>query len=106
VAPSYCHTLFNPFRDEVFDVTTPDQATLEQQLATLIQDNVLQSAGELAPDSDLFDAGLDSMAIMQLLLLIEDHFGVMPPDADVTRDNFATPRDLARLLHQRLSEQE
>ena len=83
----------------------PDQATLEQQLATLIQENVLQSAGELTPESNLFDAGLDSMAIMQLLLLVEDHYGVMPPESDLTRDNFATPRDLARLLHQRHDEQ-
>lgn len=84
----------------------PDQDTLAQELATLIQDNVLQSAGELQPDSDLFDAGLDSMAIMQLLLLVEDNYGVMPPESDLTRDNFSTPRDLARLLQQRIDEQE
>lgn len=87
-------------------MTLPDQQTLEQQLAALIQENVLPSAGDLQPDTNLFDAGLDSMAIMQLLLLVEDQYGVMPPESDLTRDNFATPQDLARLLRQRMDEQE
>ena len=36
------------------------------------------------------DAGLDSMATMQLLLLIEDRFGIWLPEEDLTRENFAS----------------
>ena len=83
----------------------PDQPTLAQELSDLIQDNVLECPGGLTPQSDLFEHGLDSMAIMQLLLLIEEKYGFMPPASDLTRDNFTTPEDLARLLSERVVEQ-
>jgi acyl carrier protein len=42
------------------------------------------------------------MAIMQLLLLIEQKFGVMLPESDLSRENFNDIRSLARLLEKRL----
>lgn len=83
----------------------PDQPTLAKELTEMIQQNVLESSTELTPESDLFEHGLDSMATMQLLLLIEEKYGFMPPASDLTRDNFTTATDLAGLLAQRAAEQ-
>lgn len=82
----------------------PDQQSLAQELAELIQQNVLESAEPIDAETDLFAAGLDSMAMMQLLLLIEQRYGIMPPTSDLTPANFARPTELARLLRQRLAE--
>lgn len=49
-------------------------------------------------DSDLFDAGLDSMAIMQLLIAIETRLGKAIPVREVTRGNFHSPRAILALL--------
>jgi acyl carrier protein len=49
-------------------------------------------------DADLFEAGLDSMAIMQLLIRIETEFGVQLRLADITRENFSTVRKIAGLI--------
>ena len=43
-------------------------------------------------------AGLDSMGIMQLLLAIEDRFGVAIDPADLSRDNFSTAEKIAALV--------
>lgn len=83
-----------------------DQAALAVELTELIRENVLEAAEELTPETNLFDAGLDSMAIMQLLLVIEENFGVMLDGADLTRDNFGTATDLAGLIHERAAAQE
>ena len=80
--------------------------TLERGLIELIGQNVLEGCDRLGPQSNLFDAGLDSMAIMQLLLLIEDRYGIMLAAADLTRENFATARVLAKLVQRRLGERE
>ena len=40
---------------------------------------MLQTPPGFGTESDLFAAGLDSMAIMQLLLLLEERFGVSLP---------------------------
>ena len=49
-------------------------------------------------DTDLFEAGLDSMAIMQLLIAIETRLGKAIPVREVTRENFKTPRAILSLL--------
>ena len=52
-------------------------------------------------EDDLFEAGLDSMAIMQLLLLIEENFGVDIPASELSRENFSTAKAIAQLIRSR-----
>ena len=49
-------------------------------------------------DTDLFAAGLDSMAIMQLLIGIEMRLGKAIPVHVVTRENFKSPQAILSLL--------
>jgi len=49
-------------------------------------------------DTDLFDAGLDSLAIMQLLIAIETRLGKAIPVREVTRENFKSARAILSLL--------
>ena len=71
---------------------------MEDELIELIRTEVLDTTEALAPESDLFAAGLDSMGIMQLLLAIEDRFGVTIDPADLSRENFSTARKIAALV--------
>lgn len=73
-----------------------DPSGLEHELLRLVRDHLLDGIGDdFDVLSSLPDAGLDSMAIMQLLLLIEDRFGIWLPEEDLTRENFACIRSLA-----------
>lgn len=76
----------------------PARDTLEQQLVTLISERLLETQPGFGADSDLYQHGLDSMAIMQLLVLIEEEYGVSIPENALTRKNFASVRQLASLL--------
>lgn len=71
---------------------------MERELLEILRRDVLATDREIDPETDLFDLGLDSMAIMQLLLLIEDEFGIALDPADLSRDNFRTPGRIAGLL--------
>jgi acyl carrier protein len=71
---------------------------MENQLLELIRTEVLDTGEVLTPHSDLFAAGLDSMGIMQLLLAIEDRFGVPIDPADLSRANFSTASMIAALV--------
>ena len=51
-------------------------------------------------DSDLFAAGLDSMSIMQLSLIIEEEFGTQMPDRLITRETFSTARRIAAAIRE------
>lgn len=79
-----------------------DPQSLEQPLLDLLGRKLLELPAGFGPESSLYDAGLDSMAIMQLLLLVEQEFGALLSEADLVRDNFETIRSLARLIVARI----
>lgn len=81
----------------------PQLASLEAQLLTLIPERLLETPPDFNVETNLYDSGLDSMAIMQLLLLLEENFGVALIDADLTRKNFSDVRHLARVVQTRMS---
>ena len=76
----------------------PAPETLENQLIALLRERVLETAAPLEAGTDLYTLGMDSMAIMQLLILVEEEYGVALPESSLTRDHFTTPRQLARLV--------
>lgn len=71
---------------------------MENELTLLLRTEILDTAEVLTPQSDLFAAGLDSMGIMQLLLAIEDRFGVEIDPADLSRESFSTAEKIAALI--------
>ena len=55
------------------------------------------------PDDDLFELGLlDSMGAIELLVGIEDEFGVSIAPTEVPRDQMNTPRKIAEQVGRRL----
>jgi acyl carrier protein len=77
-------------------------AVLEAKLAALISERLLELPPDFHAEANLYQAGLDSMGIMQLLLAIEDEFGILLPEADVSKRNFCTVRNLSHLLEAHL----
>lgn len=62
-------------------------------------------AAGLSADSGLFGhlPELDSMAVATVLTAIEDHFGILIDDEDVTAELFATVGSLAAHIDERLA---
>lgn len=79
----------------------PQQESLEQQLVHLVSERLLETQPGFNADSNLYESGLDSMAIMQLLILIEEEYGVALPESELTRQNFSTVRSVAGLIRGR-----
>ena len=61
-------------------------------------EGLLELDWDFPEDGDLFAAGLDSMAVMQLVVAVEDEYGVELTPDDLTRANLATPATLAALI--------
>ena len=76
----------------------PSAELLEPQLIVLLRERLLETSAPLEATTDLYALGLDSMAIMQLLILVEEEYGVSLPEGALTRENFSTVRQLARLV--------
>ncbi|MES2568611.1 MAG: phosphopantetheine-binding protein [Verrucomicrobiota bacterium] len=81
--------------------SNPASESLERQLLNLISERVLETKSDFDADSDLYESGLDSMAIIQLMLLVETEYRVAITETDWTRQNFSTTRQLAELIRER-----
>jgi len=80
-----------------------DSPVTPEQIRDLIDGQLIELEPAFGPDDDLFQAGLDSMAIMQLLLMIEETFGPVIPMGEVTRENFHSTSAIARLVNGKLT---
>ncbi|MFI1869662.1 phosphopantetheine-binding protein [Streptomyces jumonjinensis] len=58
----------------------------------------LSAKGPLRPDSSLKAAGLDSLAMVEVLVRVESEYSIAIPDADLVAATFATPASLWRVV--------
>lgn len=77
-----------------------DASPLAAKILQLIRHELLETQDDFTIDSNLFDAGLDSMAIMQLSLLLERDFGVSIPEKLIVKATFSSVRNLSQVLVQ------
>ena len=73
------------------------QEVAERVLAGL-RDDLLELEEGFGVEYDLFRAGLDSMSIMQVILLVEEKFSVKIPDGMVKRELFVSARRIAEMV--------
>ncbi len=64
----------------------------------LRSEEILMLEEGFSVQDDLFLAGLDSMAVMQLVVAAEERFGVQLQAVDLTKENLGTAESLAALI--------
>lgn len=84
VAPSALHR-FEP--DAVAD-----------ELTAFINTSIMARTHPIGPGDRLEAVGIDSMALLKILLFIEARYGFWMPDDDLVDDNIASPRALANYI--------
>ncbi|MET9850549.1 phosphopantetheine-binding protein [Streptomyces ossamyceticus] len=78
------------------DDAAPWDATFEALLLEALPR--LAAKGELRADSSLKAAGLDSLAMVEVLVRVEETYGIAVPDSELMADTFATPASLWRVV--------
>jgi acyl carrier protein len=79
----------------------PAELTLDERVARLIVEQLRAKPAQIVPDASFIDdLGADSLAIVQLVMAIEEAFDIEIPDADA--DQLQTIGDAVAYLHQRL----
>ena len=75
---------------------------LVERVHAILRDEILTANGEFSPRSNLVEAGLDSLAVTQLLLSIEESTGVWVDESLLTPENLRTSETLAALVFEQL----
>ena len=82
-------------------------ARTESEIAALlvafVNREIMAPGHAIAPDDRFDAAGVDSMALLKVLLHVENALGVTVPDEDLVDDTVASAATLARYLAGRLA---
>ena len=73
---------------------------LVELIHRILRDDLLEVADDFTPASNLIDAGLDSLAVTQLMLSIEESTGVWVDESLLTPENLASSESLADCVHE------
>ncbi len=72
---------------------------VEQQIRTFLAENFFVEDADLRGDASLTRTGIiDSTGVMEILLFLEERFGVRVPDEEITPENLDTIDALVRYL--------
>jgi len=75
--------------------------SIAHALTAFVNANLMARGQTLQPDDDFESMGIDSMALLKILLFVEAEFGFWMPDEDLVAENLASPRALARYICRR-----
>jgi acyl carrier protein len=81
-------------------VAGPSRAELVRIIFDILRTQLLSVGSEFTEQSSLVDAGLDSLAVTQLLLAIEEATGVWVDESLLTPENLASAESLAACVHE------
>lgn len=77
---------------------TPEPPSLAERLRDLISDQIMELPEEIAPLDNLFELGFESMAFMQLILLLEQELSVTIGPEDLAKEHFQSLSAIADLI--------
>jgi diaminopimelate decarboxylase len=78
-----------------------DHEAVAEALTAFVNTTIMASGRSVRPDDDFELMGIDSMAMLKVLLFVEATFGFWMPDEDLVAENLASPRALARYICRR-----
>jgi acyl carrier protein len=76
---------------------------LESKIFDIVREDILQVGDGFSPTSNLIEAGLDSLALTQLLLAIEESTGVWIDESLLTEETLSSVVALSELVHRELA---
>jgi acyl carrier protein len=80
-----------------------DPGTVAHALTAFVNANIMAHGRRIQPDDEFEMMGIDSMALLKVLLFVEAEFGFWPPDEDLVAENLRSPRARAHYLCRRRS---
>jgi len=78
---------------------TWSREALTIRIYEILRGELLSVGDDFTPQSDLVGAGLDSLAVTQLMLAIEESTGVWVDESLLTEETLASAESLAACVH-------
>ena len=80
-----------------------ERDAVARALTAFVNTAIMARGRPIQADDEFEGAGVDSMALLRVLLFVETEYGFWMPDEDLVMENLASPRALARYICARRS---
>jgi acyl carrier protein len=70
-------------------------------LTAFVNEQIMAPGRPIQPDDAFETAGVDSMALLKILVFVEKRFGFWMPDEDLVDEHLTSPRALANYICRR-----
>ena len=81
--------------------TRPSVEVVAAAVVRFLNTQIMAASHPIAADDGLEAAGVDSMALLKVLVFLERDYGIWVPDEDLTDDVIASARTLAAYVCRR-----
>jgi acyl carrier protein len=78
-----------------------EQNAVAAALTAFVNASIMARGRSVQPEDDFELMGIDSMALLKVLLFVEAEFGFWMPDEDLVIDNLRSPQTLADYICRR-----
>ena len=75
-----------------------DVETISKEIKNYIRQNITAGDVDIDASTPLEDAGIDSFSIVEIILFIEQQYGVVIPDEQLVPDNFRNITALSTIV--------
>ena len=75
---------------------------LTERIFVILRDELLDANEQFTPESDLLAYGLESLALTQLLLSVEELTGVWVDESSITKEAVASTTAFAKIVYAQL----
>ena len=82
----------------------PSREELEQRIFDIVRQDILSVDDTFTKETNLIEAGLDSLALTQLMLAIEESTGVWVDESLLNEETLASVVTLSELVHRTIAE--
>lgn len=76
----------------------PNLSSIINDLCTYMKNNIVAENIQIDADTNFKEIEIDSYSIVELLLYIERHFGIVIPESFLNKENLKSPKTLAECL--------
>lgn len=83
-------------------MATPTREALVEHVFGVVRDEILSAGDSFTPQTNLVEAGVDSLALTQILLSIEERTGFWLDESLLTPASLTSVETLVDLVHEHL----
>lgn len=73
---------------------------VKSRLLAFLGTEIFDPAVQIKEDTDLLQAGLDSLSLLQILLFVENSFKLRIPESEIREERIRCPENMAQLIYE------